>query len=178
MFVFNSVLLHRLCIYMMLSSKIYWKVSVFIQGIFCTQESNLGLLSLLHWQVNSFTAEQAGKPIHSSQLWDITITSWGGFLLKLIMLTKWLLNLILNCWRSEYIICYNLWVQRDRRNSWASLSYQWPVAIPGDGIWNHPQFPCTEKLLAGCHTIFTHQSSIPKPSHENDLLIGSPVPPS
>lgn len=38
--------------------------------------------------------------------------------------------------------------------------------------------PCTEKVLAGCRIIFTHQSPVPRPLHENDMLIGSPGPPS
>ena len=39
-----------------------------LQGIFPTQESNLWVLHLLHWQADSFPTEPPGKPLQ----WNIT----------------------------------------------------------------------------------------------------------
>ena len=54
----------------------YW--SGFLpQGIFLTQESNLRLLCLLHWQAGSLPLAPPGKPI-----WHIDPMNWSMLLLS------------------------------------------------------------------------------------------------
>ena len=59
-----------------------------LQGIFLTQRSNLHLLHLLHWQVDSFTTGLPGKPLFESlsSFVRCLFTSSAHFLTRLFAL--------------------------------------------------------------------------------------------
>ena len=66
-----------------------------LQGIFMTQESNLVLLGLLHWQVSSLPLAPPGKPIIAIQLLShvqLFVTPWtAGCLASLSITISWIL---------------------------------------------------------------------------------------
>ena len=81
-----------------LSQQEYWRCHFVFQGIFSTQESNLCLLQLLHWQGDSLPLSHLGSPLQC----DGAISGISEPVMARVFLLYWVYFYVAQCMLFNY----------------------------------------------------------------------------